>query len=139
MVEIARLRLTPFGDRAEVLLSDGGIKFETEDGSQDRVVATYVLDLVSEEDVRAVLREAHRMLGPAGRLCLAGLTRGESLIGWMVSSLWDHMHRFRPEWVGGCRPVRIRSFLKDRRWALQHHEIVRAWGVPSEILVASPE
>lgn len=139
MVGIARSRLEPFADRAEVCLTDGGFDFALADDSQDRVVATYVLDLLSAAHVRAVLAEAHRLLSPSGRLCLAGLTRGESVLGRLISSLWWTVHAIRPEWVGGCRPLRMDSFLDEAHWKEAQRTVVRGWGVPSEVLVASPK
>jgi hypothetical protein len=102
-------------------------------------VATYVLDLLPEGDIRALLAEAHRLLNPSGRLCLAGLTIGESVLGRVVSSLWGAVHAIRPESVGGCRPLRMVPFLDESRWDVLHREIVRVWGVPSEVLIASPK
>jgi hypothetical protein len=32
----------------------------------------------------------------------------------------------------------MRSFVDDGVWTVTHHEVVRAWGVPSEVLVATP-
>ena len=139
MVEIARSRLASFGGRAEVCLTDGEFAFAPNDGSQDRVVATYVLDLVPEDDIRALLEEAHRLLDSTGRLCLAGLTTGESVISRVVSTLWSTVHSIQPAWVGGCRPLRMRPFLEGARWDVTHHSVVQAWGVPSEVVVAAPE
>lgn len=137
MVEIARDRLSN-DDRAEIQQTDGTVSFDQPDSSQDRIVATYLLDLLSEEDIRTFLGESHRLLKNDGRLCLAGLTRGESLLGRSVSALWAGLHALRPEWVGGCRPLRMKPFVAPGSWIIRHHEIVRAWGVPSEVLVATP-
>jgi len=138
MVDIARDRLASFGDRARVVPSDGSFTFEGADGSQDRVVATYLLDLLSEADIHSFLAEAHRLLTTDGRLCLAGLTEGESLLGRFVTSFWTALHAVRPQWVGGCRPLRMRRFLEPDSWQVLHHEVVRRWGVPSEVLIATP-
>ena len=138
MIEIARDRLSAFGERATVVETDGSFGFDGADDSQDRVVATYVLDLLPEDDIRAVLTEARRLLGPDGRLCLAGLTWGERLLGRVVSGLWAGVHALRPTWVGGCRPLRMRRFVDEDGWSIRHHEVVRAWGVPSEVLVVAP-
>lgn len=138
MVAIARDRLAPFGERATVIQTDGSLEFDCPAGSADRVVATYLLDLLSTDDIRAVLADAHRVLGSAGRLCLAGLTWGERPIGRFVTRLWASVHAVRPKWVGGCRPLRMRRFVAGGAWTIQHREIVRAWGVPSEVLVAAP-
>ncbi len=137
MVEIARDRLSD-DDRAEIHRTGGTVSFDHPDSSQDRIVATYLLDLLSEDDVRTFLSESHRLLKNDGRLCLAGLTRGESLLGRSVSVLWAGLHALRPEWVGGCRPLRMRPLVAPGPWTIRHHEIVRAWGVPSEVLVATP-
>jgi ubiquinone/menaquinone biosynthesis C-methylase UbiE len=138
MVRIARDRLAPFGDRAAVVQTDGGFSFDRPDASQDRVLATYVLDLLSPADIRALLAEAHRLLAPDGRLCLAGLTWGERPLGRLVAAGWAAVHALRPRWVGGCRPLRVGPHLDPGRWAVRHREVVRAWGIPSEVLVATP-
>ncbi|MEF8866201.1 MAG: class I SAM-dependent methyltransferase [Salinibacter sp.] len=138
MVQVARSRLASFEDRATVRQTDGRLTFDRPDGGHDRVVATYLLDLLSREEAQTFLGEAHRLLRPGGRLCLAGLTRGRSLLSRGVSRLWDALHRLRPEWVGGCRPLRRWALLDDARWSVRTHTVVRAWGVPSEVLVALP-
>lgn len=138
MIEIARDRLAPFGARAEVVETDGRFSFDRPDASQDRVLATYVLDLLSPADIRALLAEAHRLLMPTGRLCLAGLTWGDEPLGRLVATGWDMVHTLRPRWVGGCRPLRADQYLGPDRWAVRHREVVRAWGIPSEVLVATP-
>ena len=138
MVRTARERLTSFGERATVRRTDGALTFDRPDESQDRIVITYVLDLLSRDDARMLLNEAHRLLGAQGRLCLAGLTGGCGLLSRGISRAWDVLHRMRPEWVGGCRPVRVRSLLRDAQWHEEHHRVVTAWGVPSEVLVATP-
>ena len=138
MVEIARERLASFGGRATVRQTDGRLTFEQSNGSYDRVVATFVLDLLSPGDARTLIAEAHRLLAADGRLCLAGLTWGRDALSRIVSYSWDALHSFRPEWVGGCRPVEGRTLLQQSRWRLLHHEVVTAWGVPSEVVVATP-
>lgn len=138
MVRIARKRLASFGERAAVRQTDGGLTFDCVDGSQDRVVATYVSDLLSRADVHTLLAEAHRMLAADGRLCLAGLTWGRGLLSRGISTAWDALHALRPKWVGGCRPMQVRALLRSARWRVQHHSVVTGWGVPSEVLVASP-
>ena len=138
MVRLARARLGAFGARATVHETNGGLTFDAADGTYDRVVATYLLDLLSRENARTFLGEAHRLLREHGRLCLAGLTWGRALMPWCVSGLWNALHRIRPAWVGGCRPLRQRALLDETRWAVRAHSVVTAWGVPSEVLVATP-
>lgn len=136
MVSLARQRLAPFGERVRILETDGSLRFGFAGGSFDRFVATYVLDLLPERAIAAAVREARRLLSSGGRLCLAGLTRGQGPVSLLVSSLWTIAYRLRPRWVGGCRPVEVIAFLPVDDLAVLHREVVSSWGVPSEVLVA---
>lgn len=138
MVQIARERLAPFGKRAAVIQTDGALTFDRPNGSQDRFVATYLLDLLSRNDARTLLTEARRLLRSSGRLCLAGLTWGTGPLSAVVTRLWAGLHALRPRWVGGCRPIRVQSLLQEEQWQVLYHTVVAAWGVPSEVLIATP-
>lgn len=136
MIELARQRLVPFADRASAMLSDGSPEQAMADGSVDRFVSTYVLDLLAEAEIRTVLDEAHRLLAAGGILAVTGLTRGATPVSRVVTALWRFVHRLRPRLVGGCRPIVARDFLDPSRWEVVHHADVVAWGVTSEVLVA---
>ena len=69
MIDIAERRIAPNAQRARVIQSDGSLRFPIPDQSVDRVVSTYVLDLLSEADIRLAISEAHRVLTPDGMLC----------------------------------------------------------------------
>ena len=85
MISLSASRLEAFKDRAKVQLTDGEVTFDLPDASYDRFVSTYVFDLLSEEDASKILIEAHRILKPGGRLCMASLTEGCSLWSKLVS------------------------------------------------------
>lgn len=138
MVRLCRARLRPWADRSAVWQSDGRPEVTAPDASFDRFFATYVLDLLSPEDIASVLAEAHRLLNREGRLCLVGLTHGETPLQRRVVSFLERLHRFRPSLVGGCRPISLRAFLDSSRWRLLHRELVSRLGIPSEVLVALP-
>ncbi len=135
MVGLARETLAPFAHRAEVVRTDGRLRFDRPDAAYDRVVTAYVLDLLSEADIDTFLDEAHRLLAPGGRLCVAGLTwgRGLSRAG---AAFWDTVHAWAPTCVGGCRPIRVRTRLAPARWRVRHVATVTAFGIPSEVLIA---
>jgi ubiquinone/menaquinone biosynthesis C-methylase UbiE len=137
MVRLARERLKPWQARAEVVLTDGSLKLDVPDSAFDRFVSTYVLDLLSEEDIRAVLGEAHRSLRPGGLVCLTGLTCAKGLFGRIITRLWERVHSLRPTLVGGCRPINIKDYLNGERWHIIHHNRITALGISSEVLVAS--
>ena len=86
MVDLTRKRLAPYDGRAKVVLSDGAVKFPLPDHSVDRVIFTYVLDLLSETDMQQAIAESLRVLAPGGRLCLASLTTGTTVASrsWVI-------------------------------------------------------
>jgi len=138
MTGLARDRLATYGERAKAALSEGAVRFPCPDHSIDRVVSTYVLDLLSEPDIRRFFSEARRVLGPDGKLCLASLTTGIGLPSRIVSSLWMRVFRLNPAIVGGCRPVRLDSLADPREWRVVHRGVVTPFGIPSEVLILAP-
>jgi ubiquinone/menaquinone biosynthesis C-methylase UbiE len=136
MVRLAQERLAPFAARAEVVLTDGSPPAAEPTASRDRFVSSYVLDLLSEEDIAAVLREAHRILAPGGLLCLTSLSTGIGALSRFVSGTWSRVHALRPALVGGCRPLDLTAWVSSSAWLVRHHAKVAPFGVPSEVLVA---
>lgn len=137
MVGLARERVAEFGSRAAVALTDGSPRLGLPDGCCDRFVTNYVLDLLPEDAIRAVIGEAARLLAPGGLLCVTGLTFGPTLISRASMSFWRAVHALAPRVVGGCRPVEVAAFLDPAAWRLVHHARVVAWTIPSEALVAA--
>jgi len=135
MVRIAEARLKPLGDRARIVQSTDSISFPVPDASVDRVISTYVFDLLSESDMRQVLNESRRVLRPGGRIGLVSLTFGTTLPSRVVSSLWAAAFRLRPSLVGGCRPIRLAPLFESDEWTIVHREVVVRFGVPSEVCV----
>lgn len=136
MIEIARARLEPFGPRAIVRQVGGDDPFEGMQGRPDRIVTTYVLDLLPPEAIAAFLERASRVLEPQGRLCIAGITFGRGPFARFVMSAWHALFRLSPRIVGGCRPTRLLPLLGG--WDVVHHSIVESFGVASEVVVAVP-
>ena len=139
MTEIAEQRLSAYSDRAKVIRSDGSVQFLLPDQSVDRIVSAYVLDLLSEEDIRRVIADARRVLIPGGKICLASLTRGVTFSSQVVSSLWSLAFHLRASLVGGCRPIRLDSFFDPNSWSIEYRAVVAQYGVPSEVLIVSPK
>lgn len=136
MVELACARLEPWADRARVSLTQGSPALPLPEGTCDRFVSTYVLDLLGDEDIEATLREARRVLAPGGRLCLASLTFGQTMPSRFVSGLLTRIHFLSPRLVGGCRPLRLDAAVASD-WQVLHRQVVCAFGVCTEVLIAS--
>ncbi len=136
MVRLAESRLAKYSSRVEVILSEGGPPVDEPAEYYDRFVSNYVFDLLSHEDIRAVLREAHRMLRPDGLLCLSGLSNGLDRTSRIVAGVVSWTQTHCPSLVGGCRPIDLLPFLQESEGQAQHHSKVAAFGVPSEIVIA---
>ncbi len=136
MVGLATKRLAGFGARAEVVLTDGSPPCGEPEHAYDRFVSSYVLDLLSEADIRAALREAHRILEPGGLLCLAGLCSGNGPGSRLVARAWTRLHALRPALVGGCRPIELLEFLDGTDWEIRHSARLAPFAIPSEVVVA---
>jgi ubiquinone/menaquinone biosynthesis C-methylase UbiE len=137
MLGLAREKLAPYADRASVVLTNGDPRLPYPDDAFDRFVANYVLDLLPAQEIVILLAEARRVLAPEGRLCLISLTNGTGPFSHFVVWLWKRAHAMSARFVGGCRPIDLRSFLSERAWRILEHEIVVAFGLPSQVVVAA--
>jgi ubiquinone/menaquinone biosynthesis C-methylase UbiE len=135
MINIAERRLTAYAERAKVIQTDGSPCFPLADHSVDRVVSTYVLDLLSEADIRQAISEARRVLVPGGKLCLASLTDGVTISSRIVCALWSQAFRLHAPLVGGCRPIRLDPLIDRRNWSIDYRNVVTQFEVPSEVLI----
>ncbi len=136
MIGITNDRLAAFSARTKVSLSDGSAPVQEPSEFYDRFISTYVLDLLSEQDIAFILREAHRMLEPGGLLCLTSLSTGSGFASRVVARLWSSVHRLSPSIVGGCRPIELAGVLSPSEWRLRYHAHVAPFAIPSEIIVA---
>lgn len=138
MVAVARRRLAGWGSRAEVrLLDPPALVLPGPPASFDRFVATYVFDLLSDGDARALVAEAYRLLTPGGLLALVSLTHGVTATSRIVTSGWGAIAGRWPGLLGGCRPIELRDLVGPRRWAVRERDVVVSRGIPSEVLVAA--
>ncbi|MGI9592906.1 MAG: class I SAM-dependent methyltransferase [Myxococcota bacterium] len=137
MLRLSRAALGRFGARVEVRASDGEPRFDVPDGSFDRFLSTYVLDLLSPADIAAALGEAHRMLKPGGLLGLVSLTHGETPLARRIERLWLALHRRNPASTGGCRPLALSGHPSPEARELRHPQVVARFGIRSEVIVAT--
>jgi ubiquinone/menaquinone biosynthesis C-methylase UbiE len=137
MVRLTEARLATFASRVTVKQSDGGAPAHEPPASCDRWVANFVLDLLSDGDIRAVLSEAHRMLRPGGLICLSSLAPAQGPLSQLCTSLWSAVYALRPSLVGGCRPISLEPFLEPSRWRIEHRSVVVPFGFALEVAVAA--
>lgn len=106
------------------------------DATFDGVLCAYLLDLIPAAELDGVLTELRRVTRPQGRMIAVSLTEGTTPGGRALMAAWSSLHRVRPAWLGGCRPVRLVLPLTASGWAVERREVVRQIGFPSEVVAA---
>ncbi len=137
MINLATSRLAAWTERAKVVLVDGSLPLPAVDDFADRVLSTFVFDLLDEAYARAVLEDLRRILKPNGRLCLASLAHGERLLERGLCRAWTGLWRVAPQVVGGCRPINVSSLL-EHGWEVEHHSRVHRLGLVMDVVIAAP-
>jgi hypothetical protein len=117
--------------------TDGSPELPVQDASVDRVIATYVFDLLGETDRTQFLAESARVLRSDGLLCLVGITDGNSAVSRAVMAAWRGIFALKPRLVGGCRPTRAIEYVRAGSWRIQYHEVLVSRGIASEVVIAS--
>ena len=112
------------------------VSFPVPDASCDRVVSTYVLDLLSPADGATFVAEARRVLRPGGVLALASLAPGRTPPARLVTRLWQALWSLNPALLGGCRPLRLGALLDADEWIVLDSFPVTDWFLSSDVLVA---
>ncbi len=138
MVAITRSRIEPYASRCSVDLVDATTTWPPVAGAADRVVATYVFELLDPTATGILLTRIRDALAPGGLVCVASLTHGRDGVARAVSSVWTALWRYRPSLVGGCRPVALAERLGEAGWETTHPRALTRWGFTSEIIVARP-
>lgn len=136
MLKLTEQRLIQFGERAETWKYIGEGQLPLPDASADRFVSTYVLDILSFDEIDFMIAEAGRILAPDGLLCLASLTNGAQGVPKLASALWKMVYALKPSLVGGCRPIELKPFLAGADWEVLHCKVVIGRGISSEVIVA---
>ncbi len=134
MTKLARRRLGRFGERTQVVQTDGRPVLDLPDSSVDLFLSTYVFDLLPLPTIDQLLAEARRVLRPGGTIGLTGLTPGSTAVARIVSGVWQRIHRLNPLLVGGCRPLELLDQVKGAGFGDVVRKEVRTLGLASEII-----
>ena len=105
-------------------------------GRFDRILCTYVLDLLETAVLPQVLAECHRVLQPGGKLVLVSLTEGTDTPSKLLIGLWKAAYKIHPLTCGGCRPLQLQTAVQQARFSILKREVVVQLGVPSEVILA---
>lgn len=132
MLARARRRLAAGGITRAPLCRASALALPFGGASFDILINLYMMDLLLEEDVPAVLREFARVLRPGGRLIVLVMARQAA---W-VNAIWMWLYRRSPVMTGGCRPMPVAGMLEQNGWKINLREVVSQSGFRSELIVA---
>lgn len=86
--------------------------------SFEGVIAAFVVEVMPQDDIPAVLTEMSRVLVPGGRIVIATVHVSSPLL----RSLWMLAYRTLPDVVGHLRPLELGGLLEERGLRLLKEE-----------------
>ena len=114
-------------------LTQGTAKaLDLEDSCIDLLINNYMFDLISFQEMAAVLNEFHRVLKPGGKLVLVNMTLGRTF----GSRVYDRFYSRFPRLLGGCRGVQLTEILERNRFRVDTREYIQQCLFPSEVIVS---
>ena len=105
-------------------------------GSFDRLLCSYVLDVLPQQELATVLRGFGRLLRPNGLMVLVALVHGQRPLPRAISAVWQFTYQLSPWLLGGCRPIDLHTPLEQSALQLISSETVTQLGVASQVIVA---
>lgn len=100
------------------------------------VFAAYLLNVLSDEDGEAVLRETRRVLVPGGRLVVVTPVEPASPLARPYRWLWDALPRRLPRWYAGIRFLDPEPLICGAGLRLTRRRHAGVLGYPSVCLLA---
>ncbi len=103
----------------------------------DGLCCTYVLDLLPRGDIPLALGAFRRVLKPGGRLALASMTEGVTILSRALIGGWKAVYRLSPALCAGCRPLLLAPMVRSAGFEILRREVVVQFGFPSEVVIAA--
>lgn len=135
MLKLCANRLRQFGDRVVLHQSKGDLP-TWHDAQYDRIIANFVLDIFSLQQIQQFFAFAHANLMTGGLLCISNLSNGTKVQSRMRSLWWRLGYQISPQKFGGCRPIDLVGVYDQTQWHRQFYKIIESgWKLPTEVLV----
>jgi ubiquinone/menaquinone biosynthesis C-methylase UbiE len=128
------LRLVRGRTGSPVVLADAR-RLPFADGAFDRLLCSYVLDLLPEPDLKGTVEEFARVIRAGGLLALVAMSEGTTPGSRLLVGAWKTLYRVSPMLCGGCRPVALAALVGRLDLQLERSESTVQLGVPSQILI----
>ncbi len=101
--------------------------------SFDAVFMSFTLELFDTPEIPILLNECKRVLKKSGRICVVAMSKKT---GGIAVSLFECAHRTFPRYID-CRPILLEDALKTSRFKIVDSRIIKMWGFPVEIILAT--
>ena len=136
MLARTRKRLDAAGltDRVE-LIQANALELPLEDESFDLLVNSYMLDLLTRDDIPRALAEFKRVLRPRGRLVLSNMAKAER----RRHGFWDAAYGRGLQLTANCRGVLAAPVLAELGFVAIQREYLAQMLFPTEIVTARKE
>ncbi|CAK9054908.1 unnamed protein product [Durusdinium trenchii] len=132
LAKLGNARVVRGDARREGLLEEACGSFLA--GPPDRIVASYVLDILDDKDLQRLLTSCAKLLRQSGGLfAAAGVFPGSALM-----TTWESIWQKAPSVVGGCRPKDLRAKLEGLGWEILAVEVTDVLGYRSQVVLARP-
>jgi demethylmenaquinone methyltransferase/2-methoxy-6-polyprenyl-1,4-benzoquinol methylase len=102
------------------------------DSVWDVVFMSFTLELFTEDEIRVVVGEARRVLGPRGRLVVVSLARDGRAD--LATRVYAWLRRRMPG-VIDCRPIDVDAALTAGLFRPVRRRLLRIWGLPVDVVV----
>lgn len=132
MLKKAESRLGRLSGAHYTLKKASAFDLEADDAQFDVLINNYMFDLISFDQMDAVLKEFKRVLKKGGKLVLVNMTLGEKF----GSGIYDRIYRVSPRLMGGCRGIRLSEKLKEHGLDVKLREYHQQCLFPSEVILA---
>ncbi len=137
-LDLASVMLKLASKRTSALLCEGdACRLPFAPSSFERLLSTYVLDLLPAGDLPAALAGFRRVLRPGGRMVIVSLTEGVTAPSRLIVALWKAVYSVSPLACGGCRPLQLSEMVCQAGFDNIEREVIVQLGVPSEIVIAT--
>ncbi|RLD05948.1 MAG: 2-heptaprenyl-1,4-naphthoquinone methyltransferase, partial [Chloroflexota bacterium] len=103
-------------------------------GFFDGVFTSFTLELFDSPHIPVVLSECRRVLKPGGKLVIVSLSKDRAL--GLMGRMYESFHDRFPKWAD-CRPIPIKSLVKDAGFIIRESQEYKMWGLPVGMVLAS--
>ncbi|MFW5945916.1 MAG: class I SAM-dependent methyltransferase [Candidatus Natronoplasma sp.] len=132
MCRVTKDRLLSEGSFEDVeLMCADAVRIPFKDRTFDKIFMSFTLELFSEEEIQAVLKEIKRVLQQGGKICVVSLSREE---GFFVE-LYEIFHDLFPQ-ILDCRPIYPERMLEDAGFELEEVKREKVGVLPIQIVTA---